>query len=187
MHTLAFARWSLLSLMLTCVPQGGAMTDNGATPPLTRRQLIGAWKLVRIEYSGPRGPAADPFYQAGSTGLIIYDSSGWMSVQITAPHRPAWKIPDARPAAATSQDEQLKAAAFDGYYAYYGTWDFDAAKSVVIHHIQSSLIPAEDGMDYAQEVSLEHGRLIFTTREGKKGAESVRRKIWERVPGAAAE
>ncbi|HVC02461.1 MAG TPA: lipocalin-like domain-containing protein [Steroidobacteraceae bacterium] len=186
MRMVAFARWSLLSLMLTCVAPGGAMTDNGTPPPLTRRQLIGAWKLLRIEYSGPRGPAADPFYQAGSTGLIIYDSSGWMSVQITAAHRRAWQIPDARPSAGASRDAQLKAAAFDGYYAYYGTWDFDAAKSVVVHHIQSSLIPAEDGMDYAQQVALEHGRLIFTTREGKKGAESIRVKIWERVQGAAA-
>src|SRR5258705_9956074 len=29
-----------------------------------RRQLIGAWRLAAIEYSGPQGETVDPYYQA---------------------------------------------------------------------------------------------------------------------------
>jgi hypothetical protein len=159
-----------------------ASADRGDPAHLARQDLIGAWRLVRIEYSGPHGPIADPFYQADSTGIIIYDSSGWMSVHIVAPHRRGWVVPAARSSSiAMSQDLKLKAAAFDTYYSYFGTWDFDEATSVVTHHVKSSLIPAETGLNYAQQATLESGRLVFTVHSGSREEEIVRRKIWERV------
>jgi hypothetical protein len=170
----------LIGLCLPLLPAASA--DRGDSSQLTRQDLIGAWRLVRIEYAGPRGPIVDPFYQADSTGIIIYDSSGWMSVHIAAPHRRGWEVPASRLSSiAMSQDMRLKAAAFDTYYTYSGTWDFDEATSIVTHHVKSSLIPAESGLNYAQKVTLESGRLIFTVRSGSKGQETVRRKIWERV------
>jgi hypothetical protein len=163
-----------------------APADRGDTAHLARQDLIGAWRLVRIEYSAPQGPIADPFYQADSTGVIIYDSSGWMSVHIVAPHRRGPEVPATRlSSSAMSRDMRLKAAAFDTYYSYFGTWDFDEATSVVTHHVKSSLIPAESGLNYAQKATLESGRLVFTVRSGGKGQETVRRKIWERVAGDA--
>jgi hypothetical protein len=45
---------------------------------------------------------------------------------------------------------------------------------------------AETGVNYAQQATLESGRLIFTVHSGGKGKETVRRKIWERVAGDAA-
>jgi hypothetical protein len=148
-----------------------------------RQQLIGAWRLAAIEYSGPHGETVDPYYQAGSSGIIIYDSSGWMSVQITAQNRRKWEVPAVRvPRPAEEEDAASKAEAFDTYYSYYGTWDYDAATSVVTHHVKSSIIPAETGLDYAQTVTLEGGHLIFTVRSGSPGTETVRKKIWERLP-----
>jgi len=171
-------------LVLYASLRPAASADGGGPAHLARRDLIGAWRLVRIEYSGPHGSIADPFYQADSTGIIIYDSSGWMSVHIVAPHRRGWEVPAARSSSiAMSQDTRLKAAAFDTYYSYSGTWDFDEATSVITHHVKSSLIPAETGLNYAQQATLESGRLVFTVRSGSKGEETVRRKIWERVSG----
>jgi hypothetical protein len=80
------------------------------------------------------------------------------------------------------EDAALKAEAFDTYYSYYGTWDYDAATSVVTHHVKSSIIPAETDLDYAQTVTLEGGHLIFTVRSGSPGTETVRKKVWERLP-----
>ena len=169
--------WCLCALL-----HPAASADRGDTAHVTGQDLIGAWRLVRIEYSGPLGPIVDPFYQAGSTGVIIYERSGWMSVHIVAPHRRAWEVPASRSSpGAMSQDLPLKAAAFDTYYTYFGTWDLDDATSVVTHHVNSSLIPAESGLSYAQKVTIENGRLIFTVRSGSKGEETVRRKVWERV------
>ncbi len=187
MRVVISARCALWWLIVLCASLGQAASDDreGAQHPM-RQQLIGAWRLVSIEYSGLGGPIIDPFYQADSTGIIVYDSSGWMSVHIVAPNRQAWDVPASRlSSAALAQNVQLKAAAFDTYYAYFGTWDLDEATSVVVHHVKSSLIPAETGLNYSQKVTLEGGRLIFTTRNGNKGEEAVRRKVWERIAGVA--
>lgn len=187
MRATSFTRLSLLSFICLYIPLcQAALPERGGAQNVTRQQLIGVWRLVSIQYVGPGGARVDPFYQADSTGIIIYESSGWMSVHISAPHRVAWEVATKRlPFTAAAQDASLKAAAFDTYYAYFGTWDLDEATSVVTHHVRSSLIPAESGVDYAQTVTLENGRLIFTTRSGDEGKETIRRKVWERVADAA--
>jgi hypothetical protein len=165
---------------LSLVALHGAFAQ--APKGLTRDDLIGAWRLVRIEYSGPHGSTVDPFYQAGSSGLLIYDKSGWMSVDIAAPDRARFEVPSQRRAMRDGGElSALKLAAFDSYYAYHGTWEFDAATSVVTHHVASSLLPAESGVIYTQKVSLEGGHLVFTNRSGAAGEETVRLKIWERI------
>lgn len=161
-----------------------SLAAQAAAPSPLREQLVGAWRLVAIEYRGPRGEDTDPFYQAGSSGIIVYDASGWMSVQIDAPSRRGWEIPSARisPPASTAQT-LLKAQAVDSYYSYYGTWDYDAASSVVTHHVKASVIPAEAGLNYAQSVTLEEGRLVMTVSSGSPGAQTVRKKVWQRLIG----
>jgi hypothetical protein len=165
------------------IPFGCAAPARAADQgPIGREQLIGAWRLVSMDYRGPDNASVDPFYQPDSTGLIIYDASGWMSVHIAGPHRQAWKVPASRfPTTGAPQDGALKAAAFDSYYAYFGTWDLDEVHSVVTHHVITALLPAEEGQSYAQQVALENGRLIFTTRTGPEGRQTVRHKIWERL------
>jgi len=163
----------------------GVLPERDGTAHLTRQQLVGAWRLVGIDYTGPGGPIADPFYQTGSTGILIYEPTGWMSVHIVAPHRYTWGIPESRLGAGAPAHARSKAEAFDSYYAYFGTWSFDAATSVVTHHVMASLIPAETGIEYAQKATLEDGRLIFTGRGGEHGPQTVRRKVWERITGGA--
>ena len=168
------------SACLRSLPSEAAPRDPRALRT-AGQQIIGAWRLLAIEYSGPHGETLDPYYQKGSSGIIIYDPSGWMSVQITAPNRRKGEIAAVR-VPRPDGEAASKAEAFDTYYSYYGTWDYDAATSVVTHHVKSSIIPAETGLDYAQTITLESGHLVFTVRSGSPGAETVRRKIWERLP-----
>jgi hypothetical protein len=155
---------------------------NGSPNGLTREDLIGVWRLVRIDYSGPHGATVDPFYQPGSTGLLIYDKSGWMSVDIVAPDRARFDVPSQRIAMRDGEElAALKVSAFDSYYTYHGTWELNAATSELTHHVTSSLLAAEIGVTYTQKVSLQGGRLVFTNRSGAQGEETVRLKIWERV------
>jgi hypothetical protein len=161
---------------------GVSSAASGASAShLERSDLVGAWRLVGMSYSGPDG-RVDPFYQPGSTGILIYDASGWMSVQIGAPRRAPFEVPSARIGKPADEGRaQLEAAAFDSYYAYFGTWDLDEHSSLVTHHVVSALIPAEVGLDYSQAVTLAGGRLVFTTHTGSSGREVVRTKTWERV------
>lgn len=179
--------WLLLLLVFFYASPGRTAdaTVQSEAPLPTRDQLIGAWRLVEVEYRGPSGSTVDPFYQPNSSGLLIYDSSGWMSVHIVGPNRRAWEVPASR-SATPAQDAStaLKSAAFDTYYTYFGTWELDSKTSTVTHHVSSALIPAETGLSYGQVVSFENGRLIFTNHSGKAGAETLRRKIWERATAA---
>jgi hypothetical protein len=109
-----------------------------------------------------------------------------MSVHSAGPYRRAWEIPAARSASADGADAPLTVAAFDTYYSYFGTWELDPKTSIVTHHVASALIPGESGLSYAQSVTLDGGRMILTTRVGSKGAQTVRRKIWERETSADA-
>jgi hypothetical protein len=138
--------------------------------------------LVRIERLGANGPIAEPFYQSESDGLIVYDASGWMSVQILGGHRPAMETPAHRTGSPAEQTNQpIKAALLDSYYAYFGTWQVDEATSTVTHQISGALYPDEIGMHYAQHVSFEDNRMIFSITDQKNGQPIVRRKVWQRV------
>jgi Lipocalin-like domain len=173
------------------VPPGVAVTPGAAALPgvaaahATRRQFIGAWRLVSIDYTGVSGKLVDPFYQSDSVGLIIYNASGWMSVQISAPQRAGAKVPASRLTPATGPEAESKAAAFDSYYAYFGTWDYDREKSVMTHHVKSSLLPAEVDMNYPQEVTVVGDRMTFIGRDPNHGSPIIRRKVWARITGRA--
>lgn len=146
-----------------------------------REQLTGAWRLVSIELHDAAGALADPFFETGSTGLIVYDASGWMSVQISGPQRSRWEIPASRLPPVRAHDLRLKGAAYDTYYAYFGTWDYDPRSALLTHHVKSSVIPAEAGLDYVQHIELAGKRLTFTTRFHGDRGETTRTKVWERV------
>jgi hypothetical protein len=148
-----------------------------------KETLLGAWHLVSIEYSGPTGHLPDPVFGLDPHGVIIYDRSGWMSVQIFTANRPTMTRPASRTSGETSPDDaQVKSKAFDTYYAYFGTWEYDATTSTVTHHLKSSLLPYETGQDYQRQVELQGSRLRLTARMGE-GDEARRRTLtWERVP-----
>jgi hypothetical protein len=140
----------------------------------TQQDLIGAWRLVAIDVQGPSGRETDPFYGNGSSGLLIYDASGWFSVQIEGADRPPLTVPKSRPAATGSDSKVLHT-----YYAYFGTWSFDPATSIVTHRAKGALYPSEDAAIYPQHVAVIGRRMTFSrTQDGK-----VQTKVWERVSG----
>lgn len=169
-------------LVVFCAIVTACASCASAPPPkpaLTGRELVGAWRLVSIDVAGPSGPELDPFYGRGTQGLIIYDASGWFSVQFMGAGRPTVDVPAQRPDPAA--DAGPKAAALDSYYAYYGTWEFDAATSTVIHHSMGALYPAETGVTYRQRVDIVGSRMTFTRSQGDAAHRRVQTKTWERV------
>src|SRR6516165_1392139 len=119
------SRWSrpmLLALVLAVIASA-ARAQSGADA--IRQKFIGAWRLVAIEGT-VRGTAPGE----RPTGIIVYDRTGHVAVQISfKPNRPAFAN---GPGAGTVQE---KAAAFDSYGAYYGTFTVDPAAGLVIHHV----------------------------------------------------
>jgi Lipocalin-like domain len=175
----------LLFILLGVAPCYSDVPERIRTPHATRQELFGAWRLLSIQIVGPKGPMIDPFYNADSTGILVYDPSGWMSVQIVGQNRPAMAAAASRPTHDTAGDAQLKAAVLDTYYAYFGTWEYDEATSTVTHHVKSSLIPGETGVSYSQTVTLDGGLLVFTARREMAAGAAVQKKIWQRISGPA--
>jgi Lipocalin-like domain len=176
--------WGKCALVLMMLAAGAlCAADAGPRRPATTRQdLIGAWRLVDIDIEGPAGREVDPFYGSGSRGLLIYDASGWFSVQIEGSGRPAMQIPSVRPAVEQSDSTaRLKATVLDSYYAYYGTWSFDQATSTVTHHAKGALYPAEDDATYPQHVEVVGNRMSFARTQNVAGHSTVQTKRWERV------
>lgn len=159
--------------------------EHIATAKLTKEAIIGAWRLVGIDYSGPNGSLSDPVFGPNPQGIIIYDRSGWMSVQIATANRP----PMARPATRTSgvvtaDDAKLAAEAFNTYYAYFGSWEFDAGNSVITHHLQASLLPYETGVEYRREATFDGVHLRLIVRSQLMGEVRLRTLEWARVSGS---
>lgn len=149
---------------------------------VTRANLLGTWKLLSVETLRPNGEASHEWMGRHPAGLIVYDATGHVSLHIMRDPRPGFApghsccIPER-----TATPEEI-GAAYEGYYAYFGTFDVDERDGAVIHHVQGSLWPREVGRDYRRRVELLDGRLTLTTPPFPWGGEQrVNRLTWERV------
>ena len=137
------------------------------------RKVVGTWRLISIEATRPNGEVAHDWGQ-NPTGLIIYDSSGRMAVQFMRDPPPS--------SAFNPLTIEEKNAAFEGYYAYFGTYEFNEKDGTVTHHIQSSMRPYEVGTDYKRFYKLGGNRLtLFTPPMLREGEQRVYRLVWERA------
>jgi hypothetical protein len=174
--------WCILISGLAASLARSATPEHVAAAKLTKQAIIGAWHLVRIDYSGPNGSLVDPVFGPSPQGIIIYDSSGWMSVQIVTANRPKITRPASRTSGVVSADDAgLAAQAFDTYYAYYGSWEFDADNSVITHHLKASLLPYETGVEYRREVTFDGAHLKLIVRSQQNGEMRVRTLVWSRL------
>ena len=170
---------------LATLPPLSTVAESAAPAVRPRRQdLLGTWRLLRIERVAEVRTGPDPFYHEGVTGTLIYDPSGWMSVQIAGARRPHVPLPAVRaPFGAAASGSGDKAAAFDSFYAYSGTWFYDEDASTVTHRISESLYPSENGVAYTQTGLVEGDRLIFSSVEKTAAGDVLHRKVWQRVTG----
>jgi Lipocalin-like domain len=177
----AFTRLAMATFCLWLLaPVPVAYAGEGADT--TRADLVGTWRLLRIEREGPDGVTPDAFYGPGTRGLLVYDASGAISVQISGEKRPAVEVPLARPVPPGSAAEiAAERAAFHSYYAYTGTWHYDEATSVCTHRVEVALLSVEEGMSYEQEVTREGDLLVFIRRGAQDGSPVIYRKVWQKL------
>jgi hypothetical protein len=142
--------------------------------------LMGAWRLISAETTRPNGEVIYPFYGKHPEGLLIYDRSGWMSVQIVSDPKPNLPTASSRESFLASAPSE-KVTAINGFYAYFGTWAVDASGATVTHHIQQSLYPGERGEEGVRRSILDGNRLTLSAKAHEIGEDHERRLVWERV------
>jgi len=124
------------------------------------QRFVGSWRLVSIESPTPNASLGDR-----PVGLIYYDTTGHMAVQIMSNRpRPTWT---GRPTPEQAVD------AIASYAAYYGTYTVDDASSTVTHHREGSLTPG--AVDFVRKFEFTGDRLILTP------VGTGTRLTWERI------
>jgi len=138
--------------------------------------VIGMWNLVSLETQDDDGTLTYPFGKDVG-GLLMIDARGYFSVHVMNMKRPSFKIPD--PRAGTSQEIKT---AFENYIGYYGTFDLDETKGVVIFHVGGAWLPNWIGSGQIRYCTLSGNRLTISTAPVLfDGKNRVGKLIWERV------
>ena len=112
-----------------------------------KEQLIGTWQLVKYTLQDESGK---DFYPLGKDcrGFLIYTADGYVSAQLMASGRPAYKSGDLHKG---TQEEM--AAAAKGYIAYAGKYSVDEENRTLKHHMDVSMNPT--WLEQVQERYLE--------------------------------
>ena len=107
----------------------------------------------------------------------MYDGHGSFSGQIAGSERPAFQSGNLLKGTA----EEIKTA-FEGYIAYYGTYEVDETNNQVTHRVESSLFPNWIGDIQTRIYEFEGERLRLNTLpiKGAKADLTVT-LLWERA------
>ncbi len=143
---------------------------------MQREEFLGVWKIVSYEFRLRDGILIRPMGQ-GVRGLLIYDPSGWMMLQIMDPERPCFESGDWLQG--TPGEIQ---SAWEGAFAYYGTFEVDNRRGMVIHHIQGAAFPNWIGTERELFAELADDTLtLMTLPMPLAGEQAVGYLKWERV------
>ena len=139
------------------------------------RHLHGGWDLLEwhIDYSDGRGRTFPFGPDAG--GMLLYTADGCMSAGISRSGRAGLGGGSVRHASAGQ-----RAAAFDGYFHYQGTYRLDGTR--VVHTVLGSLNPDFVGTLQVRDAALHADVLELSAEDRVPGSEVRRRHVlrWQR-------
>jgi hypothetical protein len=122
-----------------------------------RDEFVGTWNLVSFESRQSDGQIIHPFGR-DVVSVISYDVRGNMSVQLMRSDRPAFATSDFQKGAPVETK-----AAFEGFLAYFGTYEIDEEEGTVTHHVKGSSFPNWVGSDQVRFFEFSGNRLRLRT------------------------
>jgi Lipocalin-like domain len=131
-------------------------------------RFIGAWRLVTFEEESADGEIVYP-YGENAAGLLTYDSSGRMSVQIMRRDRTPLSSAEWQSVPA----EEIKKA-IEGFTAFFGSYEIDEANSTILHRVEGHVLPESVGKVLRREFSFSGD--VLTLKPSP-----TRRVVWQRI------
>jgi Lipocalin-like domain len=140
------------------------------------RRFFGVWRLETIRDHFPDGRVQDhPDFGPHVDGFLVYTESGHVSVQFMRRDRPGWRSED-------DPTDEERAEAARGYGAYAGRFEVDETAGVIVHHVETALIPNRVGVTLTRSFSFEGETLTLSPpRFSRGGVEIDRTLVWRRV------
>ena len=144
------------------------MNESGYGKIGAMKAFVGIWRLVAVEDRQPDGEIIYP-YGENPAGMLVYDASGRMAVQIMRRERQplssdTW--------AAVAPDEVKNAVA--GFTAFFGAYEVDESEKTIIHHVEGHVLPNSVGKRLKRSYEFSGNQLILRPSP-------TRRVVWERV------
>jgi hypothetical protein len=135
-------------------------------------RLIGNWTLLSYDAVAPDGTRSLPFGKA--VGRLSYDEHGHMAGQVMRPGR--------APVMLGEGGAQQVRAAYIGYIAYFGTYEVNATRGTVTHHVLGALNPSWVGGTQVRRMRLD-GELLELQADVHKNGEIITHILtWRRLP-----
>ena len=123
---------------------------------------------MSFEEDGPDGEVIHP-HGPDAAGLLVYDSSGRMSVQIMRRDRAALSSPNWKSLPA----EEIKKA-IEGFTSFFGSYEVDSENGTVIHRVEGHVLPDSVGKVLRREFTFSGDVLILKPSPN-------RRVVWQRI------
>lgn len=145
-----------------------AFAPSQATPAdAVKRRLVGNWKLVKYEVFAENGVIRPGTYDVGR---LMYDEQGEMSAHLMRSGR--------APEAPTT--DAARAAAYQGYLAYFGPFTVDDARGTVVHHVVGSSLPHWVGTEQVRYYALspDGNGLTLSLKSGDRATQTL---TWARL------
>ncbi len=145
---------------------------------IASNSFVGTWKLVSCDARRRSGQVVS-IYGPDPEGRLIYDAAGNMSVHIMRAGRPPFRDPQKFRAT----EEEMRAA-YQGYEAYFSTYEVDWDRCQVNHKVLGGLFPNWTGTLQARYFRFEGpDRLILSTEPvgSTPNHHTVVTLTWERL------
>ncbi len=111
--------------------------------------IVGTWKLLSFELQRENGELEYPFGK-DAIGYVNYTASGHFSVQYMPKEQ---------------DEENLKGI------SYFGSYDYNREKDYIIHHVEGSLFPNDEGLDKIRKARFRGRSLKITWSTVSWGAD----------------
>ena len=165
-------------LIATLITACAIPIEDSTEAPATdlSSQFVGVWTLVHWESQVGDAESIYPFGE-NAGGRLIYDDAGHMAVQLLVPDRPKFGSPDF-----TEGTPAELEAAFEGYFAYYGSYSVDETAGTVTHDIEAALFPNWIGTQQVRTFAFDGDSLILKTPPTvAQGIEAIHALTWVRA------
>lgn len=141
-----------------------------------RAAFYGAWRLEANVFRDEHGVETYPFGE-DCRGLLMYDASGMMSVQMIRADRPQFPSEDI-----TGLIEATLRAAFEGLNTYFGRFEVDAARQMVIHHVEAASLPNRFGSRQERRYEFDGDSLLLRSPQRLLGGRRLTGELrWKKV------